>query len=73
MFIYIFNHEDYTFTNKMPINMMFYSYDQLYYNINNAKTLRYINDCYGAHTSVLCTVPSNHAGTHAYSRWIRES
>ena len=23
---------------------------------------------YGAHTSVLCTVPSNHAGIHAYSR-----
>ena len=27
----------------------------------------------GAHTSVLCTVPSNHALTHAYSQWIRES
>ena len=28
---------------------------------------------YGAHTSVLCTVPSNHARTHAYSRWIRDT
>ena len=28
---------------------------------------------YGAHSSVLCTAPSNHARTHAYSRWIRES
>ena len=28
---------------------------------------------YGAHTSVLSTVPSNHVGTHAYSQWIRES
>ena len=28
---------------------------------------------YEAHTSVLCTVPSNHAGKDAYSQWIRES
>ena len=28
---------------------------------------------YRAHTSVLCCVPSNHARTHAYSRWIRKN
>ena len=31
MFIYIFNHKDYTFTNKMPFNynLLFYSYDSV--------------------------------------------
>ena len=28
---------------------------------------------YGAHMSVLCTVPLNHARTHAHSQRIRES
>ena len=28
---------------------------------------------YGTHTSVLCTVPLNHARTHAHSQKIRES
>ena len=47
MFIYAFNHEDYTFTNKMPFiyNILFYSYDSSDQNINNAKILRYINGC----------------------------
>ena len=42
---------------------------QSYYNIYNAKTLNILMFVYGAHTRLLCTVPSN----HAYSRWIRES
>ena len=31
MFIYTFNHGDYTFTNKMPFNynILFYSYDSV--------------------------------------------
>ena len=47
---------------------------QSYYNINNAKTLRYINGCIWStyEGATHPSVPSYHAD-HAYSRWIRES